>query len=159
MSGRQQVVQAPRIDDATLAVPPVAIKWGYLIPSPFDMNLTNHYRCGAEVARANEHNLVGHIALGENIRQAPHRRNDEGASRAHERFHTWFWKFIRVGMIKLKGDVNGIVSHENANKMLNLYVISRIQIWYVIVRFFPDFAVPPCTFTGHRRRVWAQGTG
>ena len=52
------------------------------------MNIMNHYGCGAEGVRANEHSLLGLATLRENLRQVPHRTNAEWAARAHERFHT-----------------------------------------------------------------------
>ena len=69
------------------------------------MNIMNHYGCGAEGVRANEHFLIGHAILWENLRQVTHRTNAEGAARAHERFHTWLYNLTRVGMLKLKQDV------------------------------------------------------
>ena len=53
------------------------------------MNIMNHYGCGAEGVRANEHSLIGLATLRENLRQiGTEPKNTEWAARAHERFHT-----------------------------------------------------------------------
>ena len=93
------------------------------------MNIMNHYGCGADGARANEHSLVGHV-LRETIRQ-PYRT--EGMMKglhvrravspmvlgAHPSWDDQIERECREGM----------VSHENDNKMFSFDVISSIQIW------------------------------